>query len=234
MTRVTKGNNGITQKYSLTHRAVDIGWHNKESDNIVTAHSSGKVVGVVKNYNKTDKSGNSYGNYIKIQHDNGYYTLYAHLKYGSVCVTKGERVLKGQQIAVIGNTGYCGKQGARHLHFEVRNPKDTRINPTTYINADLPNTFTKGYYTTLKSKYIRTSPQVINGDKPNKIYYDRITKKVTKDKCYADKDGYARTKVGVKFQLNEFTTDSKGNIWGKLEWDWICVQDSTGKQVKAT
>ena len=229
MTRITKGNNGITQKYSLKHRGVDIGWHNKEEDNIITAHSKGKVVAVVKSYNKTDKTGSSYGNYVKIKHDNGYYTLYAHLKYGSVCVAVGQTVIKGQQIGIMGATG---RATGRHLHFEVRNKKDVRIDPTSYINGDLPNTWTKGTYTTLKSKYIRTTPEVINGDKPNKIHYNGITKKVTKDKCISDKDGYAKTKVGVKFDLKEFTTDSKGNIWGKLEFDWICVQDKTGNQVK--
>lgn len=230
MTRITKGNNGITQKYNaLTHKGVDIGWHNKEEDNIIIAHSSGSIVSVVKNYNKTDKSGNSYGNYVKIKHNNKYYTLYGHLKYGSVCVTKGERVVKGQQIAIMGNTGYSK---GRHLHFEVRNKSDIRINPTPYINADLPNTWTKGTYTTLKAKYVRTSPEVINGANTNKVHYDKITNKVNKAKCYADKEGYAKTKIGEKFELTEFVSDSKGNIWGRLQYSWICVQDSTGNQVK--
>lgn len=225
MTRVTKGNNGITQKYSLTHRGIDIGWHTKESDNIITAHSKGKVVGVVKNYNKTDKTGSSYGNYIKIKHDNGYYTLYAHLKYGTVCVTKSETVIKGQQIAVMGNTG---RSSGRHCHFEVRNKSDVCINPTPYLNADLPNTWTKGTYTTLKSKYIRTSPEVAE----NKVHYDKIDNKTNKAKCYADKNGYAKTKISVPFELTEFVSDKKGNIWGKLQYSWICVQDKTGNQVK--
>lgn len=225
MTRITKGNNGITQKYSLTHRGVDIGWHNKEEDNIITAHSKGKVVSVVKSYNKTDKTGSSYGNYVKIRHDNGYYTLYAHLKYGSVCVAKGETVIKGQQIGIMGATG---RATGRHLHFEVRNKKDVRIDPTSYINNDLPNTWTKGTYTTLKAKYIRTSPEVTD----NKVHYDKITNKTNKAKCFSDKNGFAKTKVGEKFELTEFTTDKKGNIWGKLKYSWICVQDKTGNQVK--
>ena len=76
-----------------------------------------------------------------------------------------------------------------------------------------------------KSKYIRKTPEVINGDYNNKIHYDGITNKTTKAKCISDKQGYAKTKVGVKFELNEFVSDKKGNIW-------ICVQDNTGKQVK--
>lgn len=135
MTRITKGSNGITQKYNvITHRGVDIGHRNTSDDNII-AHSDGVVVEVVKNYNKTDTTGSSYGNYIKIKHDNGYYTLYAHLKYGGVYVKKGDKVVKGQFIADMGNTG---RSTGKHLHFEVRNEKDTRINPTSYINADLP------------------------------------------------------------------------------------------------
>ena len=230
MTRITKGNNGITKKYNaVSHKGVDIGWHNKEDDNVITAHSNGKVVSVVKNYNKTDKTGNSYGNYVKIKHNNGYYTLYAHLKYGSICINKGESVRKGQKIAVIGETGHCY---GRHLHWEVRKPSDIRINPTPYIDADLPNDFSKGIYATLKQKYIRTSPEVINGNKNNKVHYDKITNLENKKKCVKDKEGYAKTKVGEKFELTEFTSDKKGNIWGRLQYSWICVQDSTGKQVK--
>ena len=138
MNRVTQGENGITVKFNiLTHRGVDIGFRRSpESDNNILAHSDGVVVGIVSNYNKTDKFGNSYGNYIKIKHGNGYYTLYAHLKYGSLKVKKGSKVKKGQVIAVMGETGHCR---GRHLHFEVRNTWDIRINPTPYLNADLPN-----------------------------------------------------------------------------------------------
>ena len=157
MNRVTQGGNGITKKYNiLLHRGLDIGYHSKpESDNNILAHSDGVVVGIVSNYNKTDKTGNSYGNYIKIKHNNGYYTLYAHLKYGTLKVKKGDTVKKGQAIAVIGETGHCN---GRHLHWEVRDEKDVRINPTPYLNADLPNTQTTGgtyqVYDNVKKKWL--------------------------------------------------------------------------------
>lgn len=135
MSRVTKGNNGITRGYSLLHRGVDIGWKGGEND-FVLAHSDGKVVFLQKGqkHNTKAKGNASYGNCVKIKHDNGYYTLYAHLEYTSV--RKGQRVVKGQSIGYIGQTG---KAYGKHLHFEVRNTKDVRINPTSYINADLPN-----------------------------------------------------------------------------------------------
>lgn len=136
MSRVFKNkDNQITQKYKKgTHNGIDLVGYKNALDYII-AHSDGEVVSVRSNYKTTDKTGNSYGNYVKIKHNNGYYTLYAHLKYNSVCVTVGDRVAKGQMIGYMGATGHC--TGA-HLHFEVRDTSDTKIDPTAYIDADLP------------------------------------------------------------------------------------------------
>lgn len=136
MSRVFKNkDNQITQKYKKgTHNGIDLVGHKNALDYII-AHSDGEVVGVRSNYKTTDKTGNSYGNYVKIKHTNGYYTLYAHMKYDSVTVQKGNKVSKGQVIGYMGATGHC--TGA-HLHFEVRDTSDTKIDPTPYINADLP------------------------------------------------------------------------------------------------
>lgn len=137
MSRVlkTKGNK-ITQKYKAdTHKGMDIVGTGSTLDYIV-AHSAGTVVGVRADYKTTDKTGNSYGNYVKIKHSNGMYTLYAHMKYNSVTVKVGDKVSKGQVIGYMGSTGHS--TGA-HLHWEVRNDKDVRIDPTAYLDTDLPN-----------------------------------------------------------------------------------------------
>ena len=136
MSRVFKNkDNQITQKYKNgVHNGIDLVGYKNALDYII-AHSDGEVVGVRSNYKTTDKTGNSYGNYVKIKHTNGYYTLYAHMKYDSVTVQKGNKVSKGQVIGYMGATGHC--TGA-HLHFEVRDTSDTKIDPTPYINADLP------------------------------------------------------------------------------------------------
>lgn len=135
MSRVFKNKgNVITQAFKKrVHNGIDLVGTGYTLD-YITAHSEGTVVAIRNNYKTNDKTGCSYGNYVKIKH-NGYYTLYAHMKYNSVTVRVGQKVSKGQVIGYMGNTGHSF--GA-HLHFEVRDKNDNFINPTPYINADLP------------------------------------------------------------------------------------------------
>lgn len=136
LSRVLKtGQNQITNGYGGSHGGIDLVKKTNELDTII-AHSPGTVVMVQKGYsNDTGATGNaSYGNLVKIKHTNGYFTLYAHLD--SVSINTGDVVAKGQTIGTMGNTG--NSYGA-HLHFEVRNVSDVRIDPTPYINGDLPN-----------------------------------------------------------------------------------------------
>jgi len=124
----------VTQEYKPgVHNGIDVVNQNYTLGNIV-AHSDGVVVGCRNNCNGFENG--SYGNYVKIKHDNGYYTLYGHMAYNTVRVSVGQRVSRGQVLGYMGNTGmsYGG-----HLHFEVRTPDDVRINPTEYLNSDLPN-----------------------------------------------------------------------------------------------
>lgn len=102
------------------------------------AHSDGTVVEVKNdcNYNTYKQGGPKiYGNYVKIKHDDGYYTLYAHGKYNTAQVKVGQRVKRNDRLIYMGNTGYSN--GA-HLHWEVRNTSDVTIDPTPYLDADLP------------------------------------------------------------------------------------------------
>lgn len=66
----------------------------------------------------------SYGNYIKIQHENNTVSIYAHCS--SLVASEGDKVKAGDTIAKVGSTG---DSTGNHLHFEVR--KDNiRINPS--------------------------------------------------------------------------------------------------------
>ncbi|MBX2896281.1 MAG: M23 family metallopeptidase [Cyclobacteriaceae bacterium] len=55
-----------------------------------------------------------YGNYIEIDHGNGYITRYSHLE--DIAVRTGQKIDKGQPIATVGSTG---GSIAPHLHYEV-------------------------------------------------------------------------------------------------------------------
>jgi murein DD-endopeptidase MepM/ murein hydrolase activator NlpD len=57
------------------------------------------------------------GNFIRLTHEDGYTTGYAHLQNGSLFVQLGQTVVTGQLIGRIGTTG--GSTGC-HLHLETR------------------------------------------------------------------------------------------------------------------
>ncbi len=68
-----------------------------------------------------------YGNYVVIDHENGYRTAYGHC--ASLDVSVGERVTKGEAIAKMGNTG---RSTGTHLHFEVIK-NGVHVNPLEYV-----------------------------------------------------------------------------------------------------
>lgn len=70
-----------------------------------------------------------FGRMIKIQHDFGYSTLYAHLL--KIRVKKGERVARGDRIGDMGNSG---RSTGTHLHYEIR-VGGKPVNPVKYIEA---------------------------------------------------------------------------------------------------
>lgn len=118
--------NEIIQKYNFfSHKGIDLLKYPNKVTNIL-AHSAGKVTKVGQDTN--------YGNFIEIKHKNDYTTFYAHLK--EVYVTKNEKVEQGDKI---GSMGATGKTQHTHLHFEIRNKKNKRINPTKFLNKNLPH-----------------------------------------------------------------------------------------------
>ena len=68
-----------------------------------------------------------YGNLVLIKHDGGYVTAYAHA--GSIRVSRGDRVEKGQVIATVGETGDVDRP---QLHFEIRRGVQA-VDPQRYL-----------------------------------------------------------------------------------------------------
>lgn len=70
-----------------------------------------------------------YGRLVKIRHEFGIETRYAHLS--QIRVKEGERVSRGDRIGDMGNSG---RSTGTHLHYEVRIGGEP-VNPMTYIKA---------------------------------------------------------------------------------------------------
>lgn len=142
----------ITCSYNKdNHKGIDLVDVNSQGTHIlgwIVAHSDGIVVELRTNCKGYEGNG-SYGNYVKLKHDDGYYTLYAHMAYNTIKVSKGQRVLRGQVLGYMGATGFVT---AGHLHWEVRNTSDVRIDPTPYLNKDLPDNKVVNVYYRVKTK----------------------------------------------------------------------------------
>lgn len=72
----------------------------------IYASDSGTVIAAGWHY--------SYGNYVEIDHGNGYKTLYAHMS--AISVTQGQAVAQGDKIGEVGSTG---NSTGNHCHFEM-------------------------------------------------------------------------------------------------------------------
>lgn len=106
----------ITGAYSF-HNGVDIA---VGAGTPIKASASGKVT--VASYTYV------WGNYVTINHGNGFSTLYAHMT--NYIVGYGQYVSQGQVIGYVGSTGYST---GNHLHFTIYYNGST-VNPMNYIH----------------------------------------------------------------------------------------------------
>lgn len=118
------GRNAVktSKGYSSTnHDGIDIGGtggnlNGQAADSI----GGGKVTEV--GYDE-----NGYGNYVVVDHGDGYTSLYGHLQKATV--KQGDTVSAGQQVGVIGSTG---SSSAPHLHLRVHKDGQS-VDPRTVI-----------------------------------------------------------------------------------------------------
>ena len=68
-----------------------------------------------------------FGNHIKLDHGNGYTTLFAHLS--KIKVKHGQKVSRGEVIGLTGNTG---RSTAPHLHYEIHHYGESK-NPLDFF-----------------------------------------------------------------------------------------------------
>lgn len=213
----------VSQRYKGSrHNGIDLVGAGYTLDYVV-AHSDGTVVGVVSNCNRnTSRTGERiYGNYVKIKHDNGMYTLYAHLRYGSVTVKLNQRVTKGQVLGYMGNTGYSF--GA-HLHFEIRNANNAKIDPTAYVGADLPNNEPKPVDNTYKVGTTYTTQVILKvrsgaGTNYAQKSYNQLTSNA-KANAYSTGVNVGCLKAGTRVTCLE-VKNVNNDIWIRIPSGWI-------------
>ncbi|EAE0858131.1 peptidase [Listeria monocytogenes] len=115
--------NPVTGKYE-SHKGQDIAGGGTIT---VSAAASGTVV-----FSGFGASGSGFGGYgyvVKIDHGNGFQTLYGHMRAGSLKVVTGQQVSQGQPIGIMGSTGQSTGQ---HLHFEIHK-NGIPVDPAPYI-----------------------------------------------------------------------------------------------------
>jgi murein DD-endopeptidase MepM/ murein hydrolase activator NlpD len=102
--------------YSRMHKGVDFG---VPIGTPVMAAGSGVI-------EKEGRLG-GYGNFVEVNHQNGYATAYGHLSRFAPGIHVGSRVRQGQIIAYSGNSGMST---GPHLHYEIR-LHDVQVNPAS-------------------------------------------------------------------------------------------------------
>ena len=102
---------------STYHQGVDLG-----APRGASVYASRPGIVTVAGYS------NSAGNYVQINHQDGFSSIYMHLD--TYCVSAGQVISGGQQIGTVGTTGISK---GYHLHFGI-SYNGAYVNPCSYVN----------------------------------------------------------------------------------------------------
>ncbi len=190
---------GITNGYSSRHQAIDLGWHEKQ-DEPIYACADGKVSKIWQD----EQFGG--GLTLTIKYNNGYSSDFKHLS--KILVNEGQAVSQGQEVAVMGNTGWAS--AGTHLHYNCYK-NGIRVNP-------------------LEHTYLYPGQEVCDADKDKVLIYheEQTTKFNIGDKVIINGDLYltANSKKPNGYETNKITfitrfaekTKHPYNTTGDLGW----------------
>lgn len=116
--------NGVTK--TAMHNGIDLVGVSggKSALDYIIAFADGVVT--ISKYSATA------GEYVQIDHGNGQYTRYLHLKKGSRTVKVGQAVKKGD---VLGYMGATGNVTGAHLHFDIQ-VNGKYVDPEPYLKGE--------------------------------------------------------------------------------------------------
>lgn len=103
-------------RWGRQHEGIDIA---RPSNYAIKAADNGIIV-------KAERH-STLGNYVMIDHQNGYKTVYGHMS--KINVSVGQTVAQGTSVGVMGSTG---RSTGTHLHFEVHK-NGSPVNPMAYL-----------------------------------------------------------------------------------------------------
>lgn len=220
----------ITQGFHLTgkvHRGLDFGWNGAvtgSKNQPIIAAEAGTVLSAVDGYGNTPNS-RIYGNYVIVNHGGGFYTVYGHLEKG-LNVKRGDKVVKGQALGRMGNSGYSF---GNHLHFEIRKGANDRahvVNPMDYCMLENRNVIVSPqslYYDEIKYRETSIGTPVPRNTKVNQleILIDNLNVR-TRPSIYGDRLGYA-----TKGIYNVHDVAKAGDYtWYEIEEDkWVAYSE---------
>lgn len=195
-----------------THNGVDLTGNPSVDDgyDYIVAIADGKVVTAAY-------STSGAGYYVKLDHGNGVYTRYMHMKKGSLKVKAGELVKKGQ---VLGYMGETGNVTGRHLHFDVC-VNGVMVDPLPYLKG------TKNIVPATASEYksgnfrIKSAVNVRKGPGTNfdRVLYANFTANAKAQVKALDKSCPNELPAGVKVTISQIS-----GAWGKCPSGWISLK----------
>lgn len=112
------------------HNGIDInsvdinGVKQGEGYHYIIASKGGTVI--------TSHLSDSAGEYVAIDHGDGFVTKYMHMYEGSRAVSEGDIVKQGQILGLMGNTGHST---GPHLHFQIELNGEV-VDPLQYVSAE--------------------------------------------------------------------------------------------------
>lgn len=146
----------------------------------VVAVSTGVVTKVVRDKNpvlpyESRSIGDGYGNYVVLDHGDGYFSRYAHLDEVDASVELGETIIQGYLLGKAGDTGYakganCGNgHYGVHLHFALfKNGSGVKPEPmsgytgfsnnATYTSSNDPKGWAKALISSGRWMYWKINP----------------------------------------------------------------------------
>ncbi|MBP3389188.1 MAG: peptidoglycan DD-metalloendopeptidase family protein [Clostridia bacterium] len=193
----------VTGEVKSQHLGIDL--ISEGGDRTVTAFADGEVTVVRNTYTGRTTDGSA-GNYIRIRHADGRFTLYKHLKKDSLLVKKGHKVKVGQAIATMGDTGHAT---GVHLHFDVE-IGGTRVDPLPYLRGTkvlIPGT---AQLTLFGNR--GNDPTLKWGTKPNAdvLAFQKLMRK--KLKYWGPRDGIAGNKTLAAAKKYVVGYESDGDV----------------------